>query len=117
MKCKDSKNLMVIRIYGSLDSQQENELDTHLQQCQECRQAFLSTQDHAGILAERDPKQEPDWDRSWQIIAEKTAKNAKIRRPLLFLPKPVLAALSLMIVFVLGFLAGKKFLFDPLTNA
>lgn len=112
MKCQDFESLIVIRIYGSLDAQQEGELEKHLQQCGECRQIFLRLQDHTGILAAPDPAKEPDWERSWQTIAEKAVKKEKTRTSLFPLSKPVLAALSLAAVFVLGFLAGKKFFFE-----
>ena len=113
MKCKQCKDLMIVRIYGSLDTRQENVLEKHLQQCCECQQIFLSMKDHKRILAIKDPEKEPDWDRSWQIIAGKAIKREQGRRSLFPVPQPVLVAISLVIVFVLGFLAGKRFLFDP----
>ena len=37
MNCKECRNLMVVRIYGRLESAEEQELQTHVRGCGECR--------------------------------------------------------------------------------
>ena len=68
MNCKECRNLMVVRIYGRLESAEEQELQTHVRGCGECRLMYNRFEEHTSILAGADPETLPDWEASWLTI-------------------------------------------------
>jgi hypothetical protein len=112
MNCQDYQDLIVIRIYGELSGEQERTLQSHIRECPECSRMAERFVEHSAILSHTEPDSHPDWDASWRTISEKSfRKPGKDRRALLRLPRPVWVAASVAAVFILGFFAGKQFVF------
>lgn len=112
MNCQDYQDLIVIRVYGELTDEQERTLRTHIQQCQECSRMAQRFAQHSGLLSRPEPEELPDWDASWRAISKQSFPASRKAWGLLQrLPKPVWAAASVVLVFVLGFFAGKQFVF------
>jgi hypothetical protein len=111
MNCKECRNLMVIRIYGRMESAEEEELQTHVRGCGECRLMYTRFEEHTSILAGADPETLPDWEASWRTIAGGAFPEGKPGRVGWSIPRPLLAAATLVLVFILGALAGRQLLF------
>lgn len=110
MNCQKAKDLITIAIFGKLTIEQRRELDDHIKDCPEC--ARLA--EKSAPLLDRRRKEEappPDLDKSWRAISAETLER---RRPRVVNPvrKWALAAASLLMVFILGYFAGKMVLSD-----
>jgi hypothetical protein len=118
MNCQDYQDFIVIRIYGELNQEQEQKLQAHIRECPECSRMAERLAQHSGILTGPEPEAHPDWDTSWRTISEKSfPKSRKKWGALPRLPKPVWVAASVAAVFVLGFFAGKQFVFRSSVTA
>jgi hypothetical protein len=108
MNCHKAKDLIAIGIFGKLTPEQRRELDAHIKKCPECARLVEKS---APLLDRRQKKETPppDLEKSWRIISAKTLER---RRPLTIKPvrKWALAAASLLMVFILGYFAGKMVL-------
>lgn len=111
MNCKECRNLMVVRIYGRLESAEEQELQTHVRGCGECRLMYNRFEEHTSILAGADPETLPDWEASWLTIEGGAFPERKSGRIKWSIPRPVLAAATLVLVFILGTMVGRQLLF------
>lgn len=112
MNCQDYQDLIVIRVYGELDREQERTLQSHIRECPECGRMAERFAQHSGILTRPESEALPDWDSSWRTISEKAfPESRKTWWALPRLPRPVWVAASVALVFVLGFFAGKQFVF------
>jgi hypothetical protein len=108
MNCEKTKNLISIGIYGKLTPEQRRELDAHIKGCPECARLAEKS---APLLDQRREEETPppDLDKSWRVISAETLER---RRPRMTKPmrKWALAAASLLVVFILGYFAGKMVL-------
>lgn len=108
MNCQKAKDLITIAIYGKLTPEQRRELDVHIKGCPECARLAEKS---APFLDQRREEEAPppDLDKSWKTIS---AETLDCRRPLAIKPvrKWALAAASLLVVFILGYFAGKMVL-------
>lgn len=110
MNCKKAKDLIAIGIFGKLTPEQRGELDDHIKDCPEC--ARLA--EKSAPLLDRRREEEappPDLEKSWRVISARTLER---RRPLVIKPvrKWAFAAAFLLMVFILGYFAGKMVLSD-----
>jgi hypothetical protein len=110
MNCQKAKDLITIGIFGKLTPEQRRELDDHIKDCPECARLAEKS---APLLDRRREKEAPppDLDKSWRAISAETLER---RRPRVVKPvrKWALAAASLLVVFILGYFAGKMVLSD-----
>ena len=111
MNCQDAKNLLVVGAYGRWTSQQRSDLETHLQSCPDCARLAGKTPLRPAESAPETDVPLPDLDKIWGKIESQAF--GRRRRPF-FRPAPrwVLAAAGLVLVFVLGYVAGRRVLFD-----
>ena len=67
MNCEDFKNLLVIHLYGKLNSEVKNEFEQHLVECPTCANQFEQLiKQKTNIENSNIPV--PDWENSWKII-------------------------------------------------
>jgi len=105
MNCEIFENMMIINIYGKLTSEEKSEFNHHLSECSDCSAKYESINTQEKFL-ENCEAPKPDWEKSWQIIAQKS-----IRKKRLFdysYHKYVLAAATVILVFVIGLSVGRK---------
>ena len=122
MNCRKAETLITTGVYGRLTPEERTELEIHAGTCPACTALF---EKWAGIIelrvqAREDDAPLPDWEKSWSRIAAE-ALDKRPRRRLVFgrpeLGWPVwarraTAAAAVLFVFVLGYFAGRRVLFD-----
>lgn len=109
MNCQKAKDLLAAGVFGRLSPVQRRDLEEHLKDCPACARLYEKT---AGIMGLREKEKDiplPDLEKSWKVVSNSLEDR---RRPRRMLPaqKWVLAACSLLAVFVLGYFAGKSVL-------
>jgi hypothetical protein len=117
MNCSDFQNIIVIGIHGRLTPDQRKELDRHRSVCGECAALYDRLEPlmdvQAKALDESASAPCPDWEESWAAISEKTLPQ---KRPLFrfftLLPRWVPATAAILLVFILGYFAGRGVLID-----
>lgn len=107
MNCQAFEELLVIRAYGKLRSDDEKKLTSHARRCARCARLLARIEKSGGLFQPSDEIPEPDWERSWQVIANKVCKGKKSFQ--VYIPRPLLAALALLLIFMAGFFLGKQF--------
>lgn len=117
MNCLEFQNLIVIGIHGRLTAAQRDELDRHRAVCEECAALYERQAPLIGLREEAVKRHAsvplPDWERSWAAISEQ-ALSRKRRPARLFasIPLWVPAAAAVLLVFVLGYIAGRGIFVD-----
>jgi hypothetical protein len=109
MNCEKAKNLITIGIYGKLTASQKQELESHLKECPECARLYEKSAPLMNYRIEDKDIPSPDMDKSWKIISEQHQKSKRSSR-IIPAPKWVLVASSFLIVFIIGYFAGKEVL-------
>jgi len=109
MNCQRTKDLIVIGIYGRLTKSQQEELKAHLQVCPNCASRYEKSALLMNLRKQDKDIPEPDLKRSWEVISSRILKR-KQSSGVKNLRKWALAACSLLIVFILGYFAGKRIL-------
>lgn len=109
MNCEKAKNLITIGIYGKLTSEQRKELESHLNRCPECARLYEKSAPLMNHRIEDKEIPSPDMDKSWKVISEQFQSHRRSSR-IIPSPRRVLVASSLLLVFILGYFAGKEVL-------
>ena len=109
MSCQNTENLIAIGIFGRLTPSQREELEAHIKTCPECARRYTESTHLIGLRPESEVIPPPDLEHSWELISARTEGR---RRSWIFVPmrKWALAAGMFLMVFILGYFAGKKFL-------
>jgi len=107
MNCRDFENLMVIRTWGQLTGDQQNEIRAHLKTCTTCRQKFNKLENIMIPAAQSDSILRPNWEKSWHIIKTRVIRS---HTPFFLSPqfKKYALAFSFLLVFISGVMAGKR---------
>jgi len=111
MNCQDAKNLLVIGACGRWTVRQRADLEAHLQICPECGRLAGKTPLRPAEPAPETDIPIPDLDEIWAKIESRAF--GRRRRP--FFPRTprwALAAAGLVFVFVFGYVAGRRVLFN-----
>jgi hypothetical protein len=109
MKCQKAKDLITIGIYGRLTASQKQELESHLKECPECMRLYEKSAPLMDLRLRRREIPSPDLEKSWSVISEQTMAPRRFPR-IIPAQKWILVASSLLIVFILGYFAGKEVL-------
>jgi len=113
MNCEDAKNLMTIGVFGEPDPADRVALEEHLRQCSSCARIFEMSAARRESFDVPDDIPMPDWEKSWEVISSRALDRSRGFR-LFGLPgKWAFAAASLLVVFILGFIVGRRFLQQP----
>ncbi len=116
MNCKNAKEIILMRIYGKLTPEEEAWWESHLKECPRCARINRKLLSHHEILNERTDIPLPDWERSWRIISSRTFDAPLPVRRIVPSLKWAIAAASLILVFLLGYIIGRRFLLPPPTG-
>jgi len=109
MNCHDAKNLIAVGVYGCLTPAQREELSEHVGACAACTRLYERSSPLLDLPAGNEDVPLPDPERSWKVIAERGVRRRRFLSPVPFRRwAPIMAAL--LMVFTLGYLAGRKFL-------
>ena len=111
MNCEESKNLLTVSVYGKLTPSEKRQLEEHLRGCPKCARIHEKSAKISSFFEEEEDFPLPDKEKSWQIISTKTLEKKAIMKVLFPYKKIALATFALLVVFILGFLAGKQILF------
>jgi len=109
MKCQKAKNLITIGIYGQLTKRQKQELESHLKECVACMRLYQKSAPLMNLRLRQREIPSPDLEKSWSIISKQTMPRRRYSK-IIPAQKWVLVASSLLIVFILGYFAGKEVL-------
>ncbi len=110
MNCKECENLMELIIQKDIPVKDKKMAEEHMSQCKTCSESFIKTRQLASFLqTSSDNIPMPEWDKSWTIIKQSIEGESK---PLRTNWNPwyspwKYAVLGSIIIFILGFLAGK----------
>jgi hypothetical protein len=121
MNCQDFHDLIAIGVHGRLSAEQNTEIDRHRSSCAECAALYERLEGLIDLrteaLEEAASVPPPDWDRSWEAIANRALPE---RSPFLKffarVPGWVPAAAGILVVFVLGYVAGRGILVDSVVS-
>ncbi len=108
MKCEDARALVAIDVFGTLDASSRLKLDEHVRACPACARIAEKAASLREAFEVPDDLPQPNWERSWSAIADRAFARPARRWRFGFFNGWVLAAASLVAVFVLGLLAGRR---------
>lgn len=111
MNCEECKNLITVRVYGKLTSSERDQLEEHLRECPECTRINAKSESLSSLFENSEEVRLPDKEKSWQIISDKAIRRKSSQTIFFRYQKLAFAASALVIVFILGFLIGKKVFF------
>jgi hypothetical protein len=121
MNCQDFHDLIAIGVHGRLSADQSAEIDRHRSSCAECAalydrlQGLIDLQTEA--LEEAASVPPPDWERSWEAIANPALpERSSFLKAFAWVPGWVPAAAGILVVFVLGYVAGRGILVDSVVS-
>jgi hypothetical protein len=116
MNCEEAKNAMTVRFFGELGPDERAELEEHLRVCPDCARISEISESRREAFDLADGPPQPDWERSWEVIAGRALDRRRDAR-LLGLPwKWAPVAASLLAVFILGYIFGRR-IFVPAPGA
>jgi hypothetical protein len=112
MNCEEAKRELALVLGGIDDREARGRLAEHAAECPDCAGKLEKASAIAAARGSQKPVQEPDWERSWREIK---ARSFQGRRQSLFRVRRNrwAFAAAVAVVFVLGAIAGRIFLFGP----
>jgi hypothetical protein len=121
MNCTEFHDLLVIGIHGRLSPEQWEEIDRHRSACAECaalHERLKRLMDlQAKALEEAATVPTPDWDASWAAIAKRALpEKSPVSRFFGRVPRWIPATAGILVIFVLGYVAGRSILVDSVTS-
>jgi len=113
MNCEEAKNMMTVGVFGTLSAEEKAILDEHLENCPSCARLFEKTKASWASLDVPTDGPHPDWEKSWDVIAARALARPKTWRLFGVPGRWAVAAASLLVVFALGYIAGRRYLKPP----
>jgi anti-sigma factor RsiW len=113
MNCEEAKNMMTVGVFGTLSAGEKAILDDHLKNCPACARIFEKTKASRASFDAPDEIPMPDWEKSWDVIAARALSRPKTWRLFGIPGRWAVAAASLLVVFALGYFAGRRYLKPP----
>jgi len=113
MNCEEAKNMMTVGVFGTLSAEEKAILDEHLGNCPSCARIFEKEKASWPSFDVPDEGPHPDWERSWDVIAARALGRPKTWRLFGVPVRWAVAAASLLVVFALGYFAGRRYLKPP----
>lgn len=114
MKCKKYEEKIVLYLYGELNESDKAEVENHLKECPVCLEDLEYTKKVFKLVDEnKDEIPEANWEKCWREIGTGTQVEPRRQKSFLLVPRWVYAAAVLLVVFVLGALIGRHWLFSP----
>lgn len=116
MNCDEAKNIMTVRFFGELGPDERTALEEHLRDCPECARISEICETRREAFDLPDGLPQPDWERSWEVIAGRALDRRRDARFFGFPWKWAPVAASLLAVFILGYVFGRR-IFVPSPGA
>jgi len=114
MKCKKYEEKIILYLYGELDESDKAEVENHLKECPACLEDLEYTKKVFKLVDEnKEEIPEANWEKCWREIGTGTQVEPRRQKSFLLVPRWVYAAAVLLVVFVLGALIGRHWLFSP----
>lgn len=113
MNCEECKNLITVSVFGKLTPPEKKRLEEHLQECPECSRIHAKSAQLSSFLEDKEDIPLPNKEKSWQNIRSQTLPQKTRWKNVLSYKKLAFVSSGVLAVFVLGFLAGKLFFFQP----
>lgn len=114
MKCKKYEEKIILYLYGELDESDKAEVENHLKECPACLEDLEYTKKVFKLVDEnKEEIPEANWEKCWREIGTGTQVEPRRQKSFLLVPHWVYAAAVLLVVFVLGALIGRHWLFSP----
>jgi len=113
MNCEECKNLITMSVFGKLMPSEKKRLEEHLRACPGCSKIHAKSAQLSSLFEDKENIPLPNKEKSWQIIRSQTLPKRKKWKDVFSYKKLALVSSGLLAVFVLGFLAGKLFFFEP----
>jgi len=110
MNCEEAKTMITIGIFGTLKREEKTGLDDHLKNCPSCARLFKKSKASWAPFDAPEDGPHPDWEKSWDVIAARALPRRKTWRLFGIPGRWAVAAASLLVVFALGYLAGRRYL-------
>jgi len=112
MNCEEAKRELALVLGGKDDREARGRLAEHAAECPDCAGKLDKALAIAAARGSQEPVREPDWERSWREIK---ARSFRRRRPSLFRVRRNrwAFAAAVALVFILGAIAARIFLFGP----
>ena len=117
MNCENIKNLITISVFGKLTDPEKARLEDHLRECPKCAELLEKSAQLSLRLEDEEDIPLPDKEKSWNLIRAESLKKRSAWQGLFPYQKWAFAASALGIVFILGFLIGKRVFFPPQTTS
>jgi hypothetical protein len=111
MNCEECKNLITVSVYGKLTPQEKSQLEDHLRECSECDRIYEKSENLSSLFEDKEEIPLPDKEKSWDIISSKAVQRKSDKTIFFPYKKWAFAASALVVVFILGFLIGKRVFF------
>ena len=114
MKCKKYEEKIILYLYGELDESDKAEVESHVKECPACLEDLEYTKKVFKLVDEnKEEIPEANWEKCWREIGTGTQVEPRRQKSFLLVPRWVYAAAVLLVVFVLGALIGRHWLFSP----
>jgi hypothetical protein len=114
MKCKKYKEKIILYLYGELDESDTAEVESHVKECPACLEDLEYTKKVFKLVDENNEEiPEANWEKCWREIGTGTQVEPRRQKSFLLVPRWVYAAAVLLVVFALGALIGRHWLFSP----
>jgi hypothetical protein len=113
MNCEEAKNMITIEVFGNPDPVERAALEEHLRRCPDCARIFEKSAVERESFDVPDDIPTPDWEKSWEAISSQALDRPRGFRLFGLSGKWAFAAASLLVVFILGFIVGRRFLQQP----
>ena len=114
MKCKKYEEKIILYLYGELDESDTAELEIHVKECPACLEDLEYTKKVFKLVDyNKEEVPEANWEKCWREIGTGTQVEPRRQKSFLLVPRWVYAAAVLLVVFVLGALIGRHWLFSP----
>jgi len=127
MNCREAKNLITAGVYGRLTPEERAELENHSADCRACARLYEKSSPLLGLRAGAGEEEVPlpDWDKSWSRISAGAIDIRPPRAALFARPafgrtgwtRGAIAAAALLLVFAIGYFAGRRHLDDRSADA
>ena len=113
MNCEECKNLITINVFGKLTPSEKTRLEEHLRECPDCSRIHAKSAQLSSFFEDKEDISLPNKEKSWQVIRSKALSRNRRWKGFIPYKKWALVSTAISVVFVLGFLAGKLFFFQP----
>ena len=114
MKCKKYEEKIVLYLYGELNVSDKAELESHVKECPACLENLEYTKKVFKLVDDnKEEAPEANWEKCWREIGAGAQIEPRRQKSFLLVPRWVYATAALLLVFVLGALIGRHWLFSP----